>query len=146
MLLRAWLFVGLISAALEMLAFFWVLTGAGWSPGDPTGSGTQLHDGYLRATTMTFFAMVLCQVGTAFAARTERASLASIGVFSNPLLLVGIAFELVLALAVIYLPPLQDLLSTQPLSAGELAFTLPFPFIVWGADELRRLIVRRSAA
>jgi len=47
---------------------------------------------------------------------------------------------------VIYLPPLQDLLSTQPLSAGELAFTLPFPFIVWGADELRRLIVRRSAA
>ena len=146
MLLRAWLFVGLISAALEMLAFFWVLTGAGWSPGDPTGTGAPLHHGYLRATTMTFFAMVLCQVGTAFAARTERASLASIGVFSNPLLLIGIAFELVLALAVIYLPPLQDLLSTQPLSAAEIAFTLPFPFIVWGADELRRLIVRRSAA
>ena len=146
MLLRAWLFVGLISAALEMLAFFWVLTGAGWSPGDPSGEGSALHHGYLKATTMTFLAMVLCQVGTAFAARTERASLASIGVFSNPLLLWGIAFELALALCLIYLPPLQELFNTQPLSAAEVAFTLPFPFIVWGADELRRLIVRRSTA
>jgi hypothetical protein len=25
-------------------------------------------------------------------------------------------------------------------------FTLPFPFIVWGADELRRLLLRRSEA
>ena len=40
--------------------------------------------------------MVACQVGTAFAARTERASLRSVGVFSNRLLLWGIAFELAL--------------------------------------------------
>ena len=67
---------------------------AGWSPGDAIGKGTPLHPAYLQATTMTFLGIVACQVGTAFAARTERASLREVGVFSNPLLLWGIAFEL----------------------------------------------------
>jgi calcium-translocating P-type ATPase len=146
MLLRAWLFLGLISATLEMAGFFYVLTKAGWHPGDPTGAGHPLHHAYREATTMTFFSMVACQIGTAFAARTERASLRSVGVFSNPLLLVGIAFELVLAVAIIYLPPLQSLLSTEGLSPDALLLALPFPFIVWGADELRRWAVRRRDA
>ncbi len=59
---------------------------------------------------MTFAGITACQVGTAFAARTDRASLRTIGVFSNPLLLWGIAFELAFAAALIYLPPLQDAL------------------------------------
>ena len=143
MLLRAWLFLGLISAALEMGGFFYVLTKAGWSSGDPTGAGHPLHHGYMQATTMTFFSMVACQIGTAFAARTDRASLRSVGVFSNRLLLYGIAFELALAAAIIYLPPLQSLLSTAALPPDALLLTLPFPFIVWGADELRRYLLRR---
>ena len=36
---------------------------------------------------MTFAGIVACQIGTALAARTERASLRSVGFFSNPLLL-----------------------------------------------------------
>jgi magnesium-transporting ATPase (P-type) len=95
---------------------------------------------------MTFLSMVVAQIGTAFASRTERASLRSVGVFSNRLLLWGIAFELVLAAAIIYLPPLQSLLATAPLPPEALALTLPFPFIVWGADELRRWFMRRHAA
>ncbi len=144
MLARAWLFLGLISAALQMGAFFYVLRRAGWSPGDPTGEGTALHHGYQQATTMTFLSMVACQIGTAFAARTERASLRSIGVFSNPLLLWGIAFELILAALLIYLPLSQRLLGTAALPARDLLLVLPFPFIVWGADELRRWMVRRA--
>ncbi len=143
MLLRAWLFLGLISAALEMGGFFYVLTKAGWSSGDPTGAGHPLHYGYMQATTMTFFSMVACQIGTAFAARTDRASLRSVGVFSNRLLLYGIAFELALAAAIIYVPPLQSLLSTAALPPDALLLALPFPFIVWGADELRRWLLRR---
>jgi calcium-translocating P-type ATPase len=146
MLLRAWLFLGLISAALEMGGFFYVLTKAGWSPGAPTGAGHPLHHGYVQATTMTFFSMVACQIGTAFAARTDRASLRSVGVFSNRLLLYGIAFELVLTAAIMYLPPLQSLLSTAPLPPDALALALPFPFVVWGADELRRWWLRRRDA
>ncbi len=143
MLVRAWLFMGVIAAALQMLAYFYVLQRSGWNPGDPTGKGTPLHHGYLQATTMTFVAMVMAQVGTAFASRTEHASLRSIGVFSNRLLLWGIAFELALTAAIVYLPPLQDLLGTASLPLEYLLITLPFPFIVWGADELRRLAVRR---
>ena len=61
--------------------------------------------------------------------------------FSNRLLLWGIAFELTLAAMVIYLPPLQQLLSTAALPPRYLLVTVPFPFIVWGADELRRYLV-----
>ena len=45
---------------------------------------------------MTFLGIIAGQIGTAFAARTTRASLRSIGVLSNQLLLWGIAFELAL--------------------------------------------------
>ncbi|MGV9665224.1 cation-translocating P-type ATPase [Nocardia niigatensis] len=145
MLLRAWLFLGVICAALAMAGFFYVLLRAGWRPGAPTGPGTPLHHAYRQATTMTLLGLVTGQIGTAFAARTERASLRSIGVLSNPLLLWGIAFELALTAAIIYLPPLQSLLGTAALTPGMLALTAPFPFIVWGADEFRRWLVRRRA-
>ena len=143
LLLRAWLFLGVICAVLAMAGFFYVLLGAGWSPNDPTGEGTPLHHDYMQATTMTFFGMLAGQIGTAFAARTERASLRSIGVFSNRRLLVGIAFELALAAVLIYVPAFQSLIGTAALDADMLLFAAPFPFIVWGADELRRALLRR---
>ena len=43
----------------------------------------------------------------------------------------------------VYAPPFQALLGTASLTADELPFVAPFPFIVWGADELRRWYVRR---
>ena len=109
-----------------MAGFFYVLNGGGWSPGDPTGAGDSLHHVYQQATTMTFLGMVMGQIGTAFAARTERASLRSIGVLSNRLLLWGIAFELALSALIIYAPPLQSLLSTAALEPHMLLFTFPF--------------------
>ncbi|MDF2702176.1 MAG: ATPase, P-type, K/Mg/Cd/Cu/Zn/Na/Ca/Na/H-transporter, partial [Rubrobacteraceae bacterium] len=84
-----------------------------------------------------------CQVGTAFAARTSRASLFEIGIFSNRLLLWGILFELVFAAALIYLPPLQEVFHTNALGPRELAILAAFPLIVWGTDELRRWALRR---
>jgi hypothetical protein len=78
--------------------------------------------------------------------RTSRASLRSIGPFSNRFLLWGIAFELVFAAAVIWLPPLQSVFGTRGLGPVELALLAPFPFVVWGSDELRRWAVRRHDA
>lgn len=143
MLIRAWLWLGVLEAVLVAGGFFFVLLRAGWSPGDPTGVGTPLHHAYVMATTMSFAGITTCQVGTAFAARTSRASLREIGVFSNPLLLGGIAFELVFAAALIYLPPLQSIFHTAALGLPELALLACFPVIVWGSDELRRAWVRR---
>jgi magnesium-transporting ATPase (P-type) len=146
LLFRAWVFLGLIEAALVLAGYFYVLLEAGWSPGDETGSGSRLHDDYLRATTMTFAGIVACQVGTAVAARTERVSLRSIGFFSNPMLLWGIAFELVFTAAIVYVPFLQDVFGTAALGWNELAILATFPLIVWGADELRRARLRSRAA
>ncbi len=144
LLLRAWGFLGAISALLTLGGFFWVLLRAGWRPGDATGAGTPLHADWLRATTMSFAGIVACQVGTAFASRVERASTRAIGWTTNPLLLWGIAFELVFAAALIYLPPLQSVFGTSALGAGDLALLATYPVIVWGADELRRARLRRS--
>ncbi|HEY7953169.1 MAG TPA: cation-transporting P-type ATPase [Solirubrobacteraceae bacterium] len=146
MLARAWLFLGGMVAALSLSGFFWVLTEAGWHSGDPTGAGHPLHHAYLQATTMTFLGMIFGQIGTAFAVRTRRASLRSIGVFSNRYLLGAIVAELALAAVFVYAPPLQSLLGTAALPLRDLAFLLPYPFIVWGMDELRRWILRRRAA
>jgi magnesium-transporting ATPase (P-type) len=89
-----------------------------------------------------FLGIVACQVGTGFAARTDRVTLRTLGVFSNKLLLWGIAFELTFVAALIYLPPLQTVFGTASLPADLVLLTVPFPFIVWGADELRRMLAR----
>jgi magnesium-transporting ATPase (P-type) len=143
MLVRAWLWLGLLEAALVAGGFFFVLLRAGWSPGDATGAGSPLHHTYLMATTMSFAGITACQVGTAFASRTNRASLREIGVFSNPLLLWGIAFELVFAAALIYVPTIQNIFNTAALGLPELALLASFPVLVWGSDELRRAWQRR---
>ncbi len=143
MLLRAWVFLGGMVSALSLAGYFYVLTRAGWHPGDPVGVGHPLHHAYLEATTMTFMGMVVGQIGTAFAVRTRRASLRSIGIFSNRYLLAAVLAELLLAAVFVYAPPLQSLLGTAGLSLHDLAFLLPYPFIVWGADELRRWLLRR---
>ena len=93
---------------------------------------------------MTFAGIVACQVGTAMAARTDRVSLRSVGVLSNRLLLGGIAFELALTAAVIYLPVLQDVFGTRPLGGGQLALLATFPVIVWAVDEAYRAVGRRN--
>ena len=145
MLARAWGFLGLISATLVMAGFFLTLRHAGWHPGAPTGPGSPLNHAYRQATTVAWLGIVACQIGTAFAVRTDHASLRSVGVFTNRYLLGGIAFALAFAAALIYLPALNSLFGTAPLTAGQLATVAPFPFIVWGADEIRRLLVRRLA-
>ncbi|HET9003083.1 MAG TPA: cation-translocating P-type ATPase, partial [Gemmatimonadaceae bacterium] len=55
---RAWLFLGMISAALVMGAFFVPLLDAGWSLGDSVDAGSPFHHAYIQATTMTFLAIV----------------------------------------------------------------------------------------
>jgi calcium-translocating P-type ATPase len=145
LLVRAWLFLGLVSAVLVLAGFLVTLLSAGWHPGDPVDRGTALHPAYLRATTMSFAGIVACQVGTALAARTEHSSLRAVGLTSNPLLLWGIGFELLFSAAVVYVPFLQQVFGTAALRAQDLVLLIPFPFVVWGADELRKARRRSSA-
>jgi magnesium-transporting ATPase (P-type) len=146
LLRRAWGLLGAVSAALVTCLFLVVLWRAGWSPGDAVDEGSPLHGAYLEATTMTFLGIVACQVGTAFASRTEHVPLRTVGVFSNPLLLWGIAFEIAVTAAVVGVPALQEVFGTAVPDPAVLALLVPLPVIVWGVDELRRRAVGRRAA
>ena len=146
MLLRSWGYLGVISALLVLLGFFFTLSRGGWHLHAATGAGSPFHLVYAQATTVAWLGIVACQIGTAFAVRTDRLSLRSIGLFSNRALLGGIAFALVFAFALVYAPPFHRIFGTASLSASQLVVLLPFPLIVWGADEIRRAIQRHSGA
>ena len=146
MLLRSWGFLGVISAILVMGGFLLVLHQGGWHLHAATGASSPLHHVYQQATTVAWLGIVACQVGTAFAVRAERASLWAVGVTKNRPLLYGIAFELAFAMMIVYLPALQRVFGTAALSARQLLILVPYPIIVWGADEIRRALVRHRAA
>ena len=143
MLVRAWLFLGVIVSALAFVGFFYVLLDAGWHPGDPTGVGHPLHHAYLQAATMYWVDMMAGQMGTAFAVRTRRASLRSVGMFTNRYLLRALGGVIIFAALFVYVPPLQRVLGTTALPPQDLLLLLPYPFIVLGADELRKWVVTR---
>ena len=143
MLARSWGFMGLISAALVMGGFFIVLHAGGWHTHAATGPNSPLHHVYQQATTIAWLGIVACQVGTAFAVRAERASLWAVGIFTNRLLLGAIAIELAFAALLVYVPIAHRVFGTAALSPRQLVVVLPYPFVVWGADEIRRAIVRR---
>ena len=146
MLARSWGFLGVISAGLVMAGFFLTLRAAGWHPGMATGTGTPLNAAYRQATTVAWLGIVACQVGTAFAVRTDHAALRQVGALTNRPLLAGIGVALAFSAALVYLPAMHGFFGTAALSPAQLAVVAPFPFIVWGADEIRRLLVRRHRA
>ena len=66
--------------------------------------------------------------------------------FSNRFLRAGMAVAAAFAMALVCLPAVHCLFCTAALTPAQLATVAPFPFIVWGADEVRRLLVRRHRA
>ncbi|MFR9730060.1 cation-translocating P-type ATPase [Saccharopolyspora sp. MS10] len=141
LLLRAWVVLGVPSGVLVLVAFFAVLLSAGWQPWVPLPPSIAA-----QATTASFCAIVACQLGTAFAARTDRAPLREVGVSSNRLLLLGIAFEIAVTAAIVFVPALRAVFGTEPPPWWVFASMLPFPVVVWGIDELYRARGRATAA
>ncbi|CRK51232.1 Calcium-transporting ATPase [Rhodococcus sp. RD6.2] len=145
MLVRAWGVLGGVSAVLVMVLFLVTLVAGGWSLGADVGVGP-LHHTWQQATTMTFLGIVACQIGTATAARTRRASLAETGFATNPLLLWGIAFEVCFAALVVTVPVLQRVFGTVTPQPWQVVALVPLPFLVWGCDEMLRWRSRRRDA
>jgi P-type Ca2+ transporter type 2C len=86
--------------------------------------------------------IVSTQVGTAFACRTERVSTFRMGILSNRWLLVGVGLEIVLTLALVYVPPLQQFFQLEAMPASLWLLVVPFGPIIFAADELRKWFVR----
>ena len=145
MLARAWGLLGGVSALLVMMIFLVTLQQGGWHLGDDVSSGPLRHV-WQQATTMTFLGIVACQIGTAMASRTQHASLLQVGIFTNRLLLWGIAYEIVFAAALATVAPLQGVFGTATPDPWQVLLIMPFPVLVWGADELWRWNTRRRIA
>ncbi len=138
-LARAYMFLGPIEAILAMSAFFFAYYIRGWAPGAGLPAGGNM---YLAATTMTFAAIVACQIGNVFACRTEHASVFTVGFLKNRFVLSSIAVEIAIMLVLIYVPALQKTFGFAPIGLKDWAFLLIFPAILILADEARKALKR----
>ena len=98
-------------------------------------------DGIWR--TMVFTTLVLGQMGNALAIRANRESVFTIGFFKNRTMIGAIVLTFVLQLALLYVPFLQELFSTQPLSGQDLMIALVASAIVFVAVEIDKWVRRK---
>ncbi len=94
--------------------------------------------------TMVFTTLTLAQMGNALATRSDNDTLFEIGIFSNPSMLGSVLLTLVLQLAVIYVPFLQEIFETVALSPMELTISLLFSLVVIAAVETVKWLRKRS--
>jgi Ca2+-transporting ATPase len=95
--------------------------------------------------TMVFTVLCLSQMGHVLAIRSDLRSLFSQGVFSNLPLTGAVLLTFALQMATIYVPFLNPIFKTQPLSLWELVICLAASSIIFWAVEVEKLIKRRHA-
>ena len=129
-----------LAAITSFLFAYWL---AGWRPWEPLADTGTL---YLQATAMTMAGIVMAQIGAGLAWRTNRRSIASVGLLSNRLLLAGIAVEVGMVALLAYTPGLARVFHMSALNSWHWLFLLAWPPIVLGAEEVRKAIVRGRVA
>jgi len=118
--------VGLLIGAVSLIAQAWAYN---------AGSNTW--------QTMVFTTLTFAQLAHVMGIRSERNSLFAIGVFSNPYLIGAIVLTVFLQLATIYLPWLQPIFKTQPLSLLELLICCGLAAVILVAVEIEKWMIRR---
>lgn len=137
---RRFTYLGLLNSLVALTCYFFVYYTAGWRPGLPLAASGPL---YARATTMCLAGIIASQIGIALALRTEQQSVLQAGLARNRLLLGGIAMAILILIALSYLPPLQAVFGTAPLTFADWLFLLPWPAVLLGCEELRKAWQRR---
>jgi Ca2+-transporting ATPase len=93
---------------------------------------------------MTFTVLALSQMGHVMAVRSERDSLFTMGLMTNRPLLGAVVLSVALQLSTLYIPVLQRVFHTAPLSLPELAVCLACSCALLGAVEIEKLLIRRG--
>jgi Ca2+-transporting ATPase len=94
--------------------------------------------------TMVFTVIVWSQLTTALAVRSEKESLFKLGLFTNKAMLGAVAAGVLLQLAVIYVPFLNPIFDTKPLTAGELVLCTALSFVPLIAIEMEKFVKRKK--
>ncbi len=146
-LVKAFLWYGLMGSVAAMVGYFLVNVLAGWVPGTPlAGLGNDADPVYVQATTMTLAGIVFAQIGQVMNCRTERTSVFKVGLFSNRRIVAGIVFEIALIVFLTVFPPLQGVFHTAPLGWQDYVFLCCIPPVVVALEELRKAWLRRRFA
>ncbi len=125
-------FVGVVMAVVTLLALDIDLPG-----GLVEGSGT-----LTEARTLAFTTLVLAQLFNCFNARSDRVS-AFHHLFTNGILWGAIGLSVVLQVAVVHVPFLNDAFGTARLGISDWLLCTALASTVLWADELRKLVGRR---
>jgi Ca2+-transporting ATPase len=92
--------------------------------------------------TMVFTVLCLSQMGHVLAVRSEKESFFKQGALSNKPLLGAVLLTFALQMATIYVPVLNPVFKTVPLTAGELFITFMMSSVVLLAVEFEKAIKR----
>lgn len=103
-----------------------------------------LHAGSPSWQTALFTTLCFAQLGHVLAIRSEHTSLFSQGLLSNKPLLGAVILTAMLQLAVVYVPALNLLFDTVPLSAAELAVSLAAGVAIFVVVELEKAVRRAT--
>ena len=135
LLLRAYLFLGLLEASAAMTAYYLVLHNGGWAWGEALG----IHDTlYQQATTACLASIIIMQIVNVFLCKTPDRTLFGSAIFSNRLILWGVTLEIILILVIIYTPWGQMIFGTAPIPLSIWLFMLPFAAAMLLLEEVRK--------
>ena len=135
LLLRAYLFLGLLEASAAMTAYYLVLHNGGWAWGEALG----IHDTlYQQATTACLASIIIMQIVNVFLCKTPDRTLFGSAIFSNRLILWGVTLEITLILVIIYTPWGQMIFGTAPFPLSVWLFMLPFGVAMLLLEEMRK--------
>lgn len=104
-----------------------------------------LNTGHAHWQTMVFTVLCLSQMGHVLAIRSEKESLFSQGLLSNRPLVGAFVLTFALQMATIYVPFLNPIFKTEPLTLDELGLTLVLSSVVFLAVEIEKWIKRRRS-
>ncbi|MDL2276604.1 HAD-IC family P-type ATPase, partial [Breznakia sp. OttesenSCG-928-G09] len=137
---KAFLWYGMIASVISMLCYFYVNISYGWPNIPLAASGIP----YREATTMTLAAIIFCQIGAVLNCRTTKQSVFKVGIFKNKKIMFGIVFEILLLALLMYVPFFQEIFNTAPLGIKEWIILCIIPFPVLGIEELRKYFIRKK--
>jgi Ca2+-transporting ATPase len=103
--------------------------------------GIQNHPEH--AKTMAFATLSFSELLRAFTSRSDDHLLVKIGLFSNRAMFYAVGSSVVLLLAVIYLPFLQPIFDTLPLSFDQWRFILPLLLVPALVAEITKVAIQR---
>lgn len=103
-----------------------------------------LKTGHSHWQTMVFTVLCLSQMGHVLAIRSESESLFSQGLFSNKPLAGAFLLTFALQMATVYVPQLNPIFKTEPLTLNELALTIALSSVVFTAVEIEKIVKRRK--